>query len=140
MVLSYIIFPQVAWLLRLTPLFDFIYESVDRNLNMEGFAAYHAAGIQADLAVNGIAIIVVFAIVMVILSVVGTVLDIIGRLPVINTFNKIGGFLVGIIMGVGVSWLVMVGVAVFFAASDSPDVYNLIQNSFLAQRVFGSLL
>ncbi|MCL1863410.1 MAG: CvpA family protein [Defluviitaleaceae bacterium] len=90
----------------------------------------------ANIAVNGIALVLVFMVAMVLLSVIGGVLDIVGRLPVINTFNRLGGLAFGVLLGVGISWLVMVVLSMFLATSTNADVYDLIMDSVFGSRVF----
>lgn len=94
----------------------------------------------ANIAINGIAIVVVFAVVLGSLSVIGAVLDVIGKLPVIRTFNNFGGLAVGVVMGVGISWLSIIIFSMFFATSANPEGYELIQNSFFARSVLDSMI
>jgi uncharacterized membrane protein required for colicin V production len=101
---------------------------------------YYVSGFFANIAINGIAIILAFMLVMVLLSVGGAMLDIVGKMPVINTFNNIGGLIVGILLGIGISWLCVIGMAFFFASSANPDVYYFMQNSFFAGGVLESML
>jgi hypothetical protein len=92
----------------------------------------------ADIAINGIAIILVFALVMIILSVAGVLLDIVGKLPVIRTFNNIGGLIAGIIMGAGIAWLCIVLLSIFTAAN--PSFFDLLEGSFVASRVLENIM
>ncbi|MCL2197856.1 MAG: CvpA family protein [Defluviitaleaceae bacterium] len=94
----------------------------------------------ANIAVNGIAIVLVFILSLLILSVFGAVLDIVGRLPVINTFNRLGGFVFGILMGAGISWLVIVVLSMFFATSTNAEIYDLMINSVFAGGVFERMI
>jgi uncharacterized membrane protein required for colicin V production len=94
----------------------------------------------ANIAINGIAIVGVFLFVLVFLTAVGAVLDIIGKLPVIRTFNNWGGLIFGCIMGAGISWISVIVLSMFFATSTNPEFYELLQGSFFASRVLDSML
>ncbi|MCL2577209.1 MAG: CvpA family protein [Defluviitaleaceae bacterium] len=89
----------------------------------------------ANIAINGIAIIVVFFLVIIILSVIGIAIDIVGKLPVIKTFNNLGGFIVGVVIGAGISWICIVVLSMVFATSANEEIFELIQDSFIVSRV-----
>ncbi|MCL2387915.1 MAG: CvpA family protein [Defluviitaleaceae bacterium] len=94
----------------------------------------------ANIAINGIALISVFALVLIGLAIVGVVLDIVGSLPVISTFNNMGGLLVGIVMGVGVSLLCVVALSLVFATGANSELYDLMQGSFFARNALTLVL
>jgi len=94
----------------------------------------------ADIAINGIAIVAVFLLVLIILSIAGGLINIVGKLPIIRTFNNWGGFAFGIIMGAGISWISIIVISMFFATSANPEFYDLLQNSFFARIVLDSML
>ncbi|MCL2224283.1 MAG: CvpA family protein [Defluviitaleaceae bacterium] len=85
----------------------------------------------ANIAVNALAIFLVFILVLIILSVIGMVLDIVGKLPVISTFNNVGGLIVGAVMGALISWLCIIVLSMFFATSANAEIYVLIQDSLI---------
>jgi uncharacterized membrane protein required for colicin V production len=93
----------------------------------------------ANIAINGIAIVAVFLLIIIILSVVGAVLDVVGKLPVIKTFNNYGGLIFGIIMGAGISWIAIIAMSLLFTTAN-PEFYEILQNSFIARRVLDSMI
>jgi len=68
----------------------------------------------ADLATNMLAIVLVFIAVWVLLRILSGMLDIVSKLPVINTFNRIGGIAAGLLKGALVCWAGMTVVVFFF--------------------------
>jgi len=86
----------------------------------------------ADIAINGIALFVVFLMVLFALSIIGGFLDIVGRLPIIRTFNNLGGLVVGIALGVGIAWLGLAVMSMLFVGGANSDVYEMVQGSLFA--------
>jgi len=176
------LYPIVARILRETPVYSSIQNSVKSGLDLSNFVAEQSADLQseifealplpaqirnflsanfepdvhgilrvdaieehisaffANIAINGIAIIAVFFLVMIILSVIGTFINIVGKLPVIKTFNNWGGFIFGAVIGVGISWVCILVLSLFFATSANTEIYDLIQDSFIVSRVTDSVL
>lgn len=94
----------------------------------------------ANIAINGISIIAVFCIVLIGLSLLGVALDVVGKLPVISTFNNWGGLIFGVIMGAGISYICIYVLSMFFATSANPEVYEMINGSFIARNVLELML
>ncbi|MDR0273470.1 MAG: CvpA family protein [Clostridiales bacterium] len=182
MLLAYVLYPIVAGILRTTPLFGTIADSVKGSLNLRNFVDEHAAKSQAEIieslpvpaqlrtmlnenitpdygeilqveamenyiseffaniAINGIAIILVFMLVGIALGVVGALIDIVGKLPVIRTFNDIGGLAAGIVMGVGISFFTIVIMSMFFVTGASGEMAVLLEESLIAKIVMNSVL
>jgi uncharacterized membrane protein required for colicin V production len=92
----------------------------------------------ANIAINGIAMFAVFIIVIALLSTVGHFVNIVGKLPVIRTFNQGGGLLLGVLMGAGISWVCIIVLSLFFATSN-PQLFELLQESFFARIVLDSM-
>jgi len=96
----------------------------------------YIAGFFASMIINGIAIVVVFVLAMILLALVGSLLDIVSRLPVIRTFNRIGGFLFGLLIGSIFVWVALI--IVLFALAANPTVSELIEGSWVVHRLFES--
>jgi uncharacterized membrane protein required for colicin V production len=92
----------------------------------------------ANIAINGIAILAVFVLVIIILQIIGVALDIVGKLPIIGTLNNFGGLAFGAIMGVGIAWLCIVVLSMFFATN--PEIGELVEGSLIVNRVTDSVL
>ncbi|MCL1843499.1 MAG: CvpA family protein [Defluviitaleaceae bacterium] len=114
-------------------------EGVHGVLQVDTVEAY-ISGFFANIAINGIAMVLVFLLVLIILAIAGMALDIVHLLPVISTFNRIGGLGVGILLGVGIAWISIVVMSMFFATSANPEVYDLLHNSFSARLVLSSVM
>jgi uncharacterized membrane protein required for colicin V production len=93
-----------------------------------------------DLAMNALAIVAVFVLALLLLSVAGHALDIVGRLPVIRTFNQAGGLLFGLVLGAGLAWLTLIILTLPFAAGANPTLYELMYGSYFAPRVLGEVM
>ncbi|MCL1877814.1 MAG: CvpA family protein, partial [Defluviitaleaceae bacterium] len=118
-ILAYILRPVVAGFLREISLYDFLREHVHGGLDGLEYSAELPialppgvteipASFLTNLAIDAIAIVAVFFIVFLVLSVVGAALDVVSKLPVVNTLNGLGGLVAGIFFGAGVSWLVLI--------------------------------
>jgi uncharacterized membrane protein required for colicin V production len=95
----------------------------------------HISAFFANIVVNGIAILIVFFLVLIILSVIGVAIDIVGKLPIIRTFNNAGGLILGLVFGAGIAWLCIFILSVAFASSANAEIYELIETSFIVSRV-----
>lgn len=100
-------------------------------LNVQTIEEYIAAYF-AGLAINIIAIILVFIAVRLILGLVSRVLDIVGKLPVINQFNRVGGLLLGLLKGVIVVWIGLTIMNLFFLDPTMPGLQNMLAESLIA--------
>jgi len=95
----------------------------------------YVSGFFANIAINGIAILIVFALTLVVLVLVGNVLDIVSSLPVIRIVNCIGGVIFGVTVGAVIIWLGLV-ITVLFVAGAEPAVYAMLEGSWIAQWLF----
>ena len=98
------------------------------------------AGFFANMIIMALAIVIVFACVMAILSFVGGLIDIVGRLPIIRTINAAGGLAVGILFGIAFSGLALFLLNVFFSTGAHPSIMEALQGSRFGNWVFYSLL
>lgn len=99
------------------------------NVNsIEEFIAAYIAG----LVVNIIAIVIVFVLVRVILGIISNLLDIVGKLPIIRSFNRLGGIIAGAFQGVIVIWVIMTLATLFFLNPDRPEFQNMLESSWVA--------
>jgi len=100
----------------------------------------YISGFFANIVMNGIAIVAVFIVVLLILSVVGAVLDVVSMLPVIYSLNRIGGLAIGVVMGIGIVWLSIVVVTILISTGTPPEVQDLLDNSFIVRTFFSAVL
>ena len=123
------------------PMRNLIYESntpqmrdVLRVDTVEDFIA----GFFANIVLNVISLVVVFILVLLILNVVGRVLKIVEWIPIVSSFNRIGGLAAGLLIGVGIAWLGLTVVTMFFSSGGNNALYELLQGSAVVRWVFGN--
>ena len=104
-------------------------------LNVQTIEEY-VAGFFAGMAINIIAMVLVFIIVRLILGFLASFLDIVGRLPVIRHFNRGGGLIVGILQGVIVIWIGLALMNLFFLDPTTPELVRLLEESLIAGWVY----
>jgi len=105
--------------------------SVNAN-NVGEFIAAYIAG----LVVNIIAIVLVFILVRVILGIISNLLDIVKKLPIIGSFNSLGGTIAGAFQGILVIWIILALATLFFLNPDRPEFLNMLESSWLAYWFF----
>ena len=130
-------------LIATLPLPDLVRRSLEHHntpnmfelLNVHSIEEY-IAGFFAGMAVNIIAMILVFIIVRIILGVLSGMLDVVGRLPVIRTFNRGGGLLLGLIQGVVIVWIGLAIMNLFFLDPTNTELVRLLDQSLLAGFIY----
>lgn len=76
-----------------------------RQLAVENFADY-LSGYVAYGIINGVAFVISFILTIIIVKMILYAVDILTELPVVGTFNRIGGMLIGLIQGILWIWVV----------------------------------
>ena len=94
----------------------------------------YVSGFFANIAINGIAILVVFIFTLILLILIGNALDIVSMLPIIRTVNRIGGVIFGVALGAIVIWLALI-IVVLFVVGNHPSVYAILENSIVVEWV-----
>ena len=96
----------------------------------------YIAGFFAGMAINIIAMIIVFIVVRLVLGLLSNTLDIVGRLPVIRTFNRGGGLALGFVQGVIIVWIGLVVINLFFLDPTNTDLIRILDESLIAGWVY----
>lgn len=96
----------------------------------------YIAGFFAGMAINIIAMALVFIIVRLILGVISGMLDVVGRLPVIRTFNRGGGLILGLVQGVIIIWIGLALMNLFFLDPTQPELMRLLEESLVAGWIY----
>jgi len=100
----------------------------------------YISGFFANMVINAIAIISVFIVVLIVLSIIGVALDIVGRLPVINTFNRAGGLIFGLALGVILAGICVIALTlVFMTTPEQQQMYNFMSDSLVVRWVLNSM-
>lgn len=108
---------------------DFLKESLVENnnpviyhlLDVESLQSY-IAGFLANICINIISVLLVFVVVWLAVKFVLKALNLISKLPVLNFFNRACGFLVGLLKGLCVAWLICF-VLTFFQCNSGFDFF-----------------
>jgi len=79
--------------------------------------------------INCIAYIVVFVIVIIILQIIVRAINLVSKLPVINTMNKLGGAIIGLIRGLIIVWIGLIAVTMLGSTRTGVQMYEQINNS-----------
>lgn len=108
-----------------------MYELLDIQTIEEYIASYFAG-----LAVNIISVIVVFIVVWLIMRIITSMLDLVGRLPVIRVFNHGGGLIFGFLQGILIVWIGLIIINLFFLDPNRPEAYSLLNESLFAGIIY----
>lgn len=90
--------------------------------------------------INCVTYIIVFLVVTALLKVIAHVLNLVSKLPVINTLNKFGGFAVGLAEGAIVTWLLFIVFVVISNTSLGVAIYKQIEESVWLSYLYNNNL
>jgi len=88
------------------------------------------------MAVNALTFIILFTIVSLLLNALVTLLDLIARLPVLKQMNRIGGFGIGLLIGVVVIWVGCLALSFAISIQSTSTISNLIESSILGRLFY----
>jgi len=94
----------------------------------------YITGFFANMVINGIAVLIVFALTLILLAIIGHALDLVSKLPVIRTVNSVCGFIFGFAISSVIIWLCLIVAAVAFSGDSA--VVELMEESWIAQWLF----
>ncbi|SFB11149.1 Colicin V production protein [Acetitomaculum ruminis DSM 5522] len=86
--------------------------------------------------VNIISFFLTMIIIGIVLSIMVNALDLIAKLPVINTFNRLGGALVGLIFGVIIVWIIFLVIYLTYKTSFSHMLLNQISENEILKFLY----
>lgn len=104
---------------------------VYKILNVDGLKEY-IAGYIANICINIIALILVFLVVTIGLRIIIGILDVISKLPVVNSFNNLLGFIFGLISGLLNIWFLFIILFVFQTNPLFEKAFILLEESLIA--------
>jgi len=107
---------------------------VHSALGAAGIGEY-IAGFLAGVVINIIAMVVTFIILFVGLTVLARVLNLVAKLPVINSLNKLLGGAVGAVWGLLLTWVILGIAVIYFAANSGTDMVAMLDGSAIAQPI-----
>lgn len=89
----------------------------------------YVAFVIASLIIGIFSFIVVVIIIRICVGLVKGILGVFKKLPIIKTFDKFGGLLVGLFKGLLISWIIMLGVFIFIDTDDYERYTDTINDS-----------
>lgn len=104
-------------------------------LGAEGFEDY-ISGFIANGLINIFSIVIIFIITMSAIRGLAITLDFISKLPVINTFNKIGGLVAGLIPAIMIIWIMITILSMVFVTNDEHMFFDMLETSKIV-TIFG---
>lgn len=84
---------------------------------------------------EGVVFLTAIVISAVAVGIIGSVLGIVDHIPVINTLNKLGGALTGLVCGVIFVWVLLLAISTFREVSWCHEIYRCIRKSELLMAV-----
>lgn len=129
------------------PLPKALREKLLENKNSEVYSAMAVDGLQeyvvkyvTGVVINAGAFVAVFLIVNVLLTILARVLNIISRLPVLNSLNRTAGALAGLLQGLVIVWVLCIVLTMFSSTEFAKDIYNQIDASELLSFLYNNNL
>lgn len=110
--------PEIYQLLGVSNLIEYIVTSV------------------ANLCIMGIAIVICFVVIKIGLTVGINILDLVAKLPILKTANKWAGFVLGLIKGVFIIWLICLIIPFLIMIPQFSELKSLIEQSFLMELFY----
>lgn len=108
---------------------------VYKLLNVDKFGDY-IAGYLANISINIISMIVAFVIISIGLKFIVKIFDLIAKLPVLNSINKLGGLAVGLLLGIVMIWIGGCIITLFYTSASFESVVEALENSVIAKYLY----
>ncbi|PKM54053.1 MAG: hypothetical protein CVU98_13630 [Firmicutes bacterium HGW-Firmicutes-3] len=108
---------------------------INDKLEADGLGDYISGSI-ATMAVNAFVFVIVFLIVSLLLNAVVIVLDILTRLPIVKSMNKLGGFSVGLVIGVLIVWVTTMSLSFIISIQATETLSELIESSIFTKLFY----
>lgn len=129
------------------PLPEAVKDMLVENKNAEVYQAMAVEGLRdyvikyiTGVVINAGSFIVVFIVVNIAIRILAVLLDIISKLPVLNTLNKTGGAVIGFLQGMLVIWLLCIVLMAFSSTELAQDVYGQINASKILTYIYDNNL
>jgi len=93
----------------------------------------YIAGFLAGIVVNIISMVATFIVIFALLVALTRVLNVISKLPVLNSLNKLLGGALGAVWGLLLTWIILGIAVVYFSANSGADMVAMLEGSALAR-------
>jgi len=106
-------------------------------LGATGIAEY-VSGFLAGIVINVISMLAVFVLVFIGLTILTRFLDLVAKLPILNSLNKLLGGAIGAVWGLLLTWFILAIVVLYFSANTNTDMVHLLETSAIARPLHES--
>ncbi|WIF95846.1 CvpA family protein [Caminicella sporogenes] len=106
------------------------------NQNVMDNMYNHVSLVITKMIVDLISIVVVFLLVKLLLNIIGFILNSIASLPVINSFNRLGGLIFGILKGIIMVYIIFALITPITVLSYDNSIVESLNNSYLAKYFY----
>ncbi len=157
-IISFFLYPVISDILIKTPIYDKLVEIIGKELDISAisdslsrgalgiWSNYAGKGFQAAaqgvsesmavLIINILAFVIVLLLSKIIIRIVGNLLGIFTKLPIIKQFNRLGGSILGGIMGVLALYLISAVLILASPIEPQARFYYEIENSVFASEFY----
>ena len=146
-ILSFSFYPVLSAVLMKTPVYQKIVELVGKNIKPSEasfgiLSSYIDSGINSvseaigTLLVNIIAFVVILIAGKILIRLIGNLLGIFTKLPVIKQFNHLGGGILGGILGILMVYIICAVVVLFLPLNPESTALKEIENSTFASEIY----
>lgn len=156
-IISFFLYPVISDLLIKTPIFEKLVDAIEKKHQLSPLvdvptdtfgilSNYIDKGVQAAtegfaqaiavLLVNILAFVIVLILSKLIIRIVGSIFNIFTKLPVIKQCNRLGGAVLGGVMGVLVLYLVCAVLFLFSPLDPHSRAFYEIENSTFASEIY----
>lgn len=105
------------------------------ELDVDSFTAYVSASL-ADMVVGALAFIILYIVLSILLRILINVLNIVAKLPIINTFNAAGGALIGLAEAIIIIWIACIVVTAFSSTEWGQTVCKAISDNGILSFIY----
>ena len=134
------VFDNMGAFIEDLPLPDMFKNILSVNIDLEApvqTADNLVSSLIANMIINGLSIILIFLLVTFGFSFLGGLVNLVGRLPIIKKLNRLGGVIVGILVGAVLSWLALALFIMIIVFAANQYMADLIQDSFIVRVLMG---
>ncbi len=112
-----------------------VYELMDTSK----FGNY-VSGYITSMILNALAYVLLFVVTLIVVRVLANVLDIVSKLPVLNSINKIGGLFLGLLHGFVILWILCLVLTVFSGTGIGETCFKAINDSTFLSMIYNNNL
>lgn len=112
-------------------------QQIYNALNIDAFSQYLAAYLTC-LVLNALGFVLTFILALLILKALETGLDLLSRLPVIHTFNGLGGAAIGAVKGIMVIWVLCIFVTMIASTKMGTSILEQINENPILSLIYNN--